>query len=161
MPGGRPPKPTSIKVLEGNPGKRALPKNEPKPPVGEVALPRPLQGNALAAWGRLVPLLQSMRVLSLADAEKLALGCEALGDYLDLRARIKKVGRVYTTITITGCKVYRPRPEVAMMTDAWKKASTILSEFGLSPSARSKVQAIVEEEEDPFAQFLRGKKSNG
>ncbi|MEQ8198694.1 MAG: phage terminase small subunit P27 family, partial [Clostridiaceae bacterium] len=28
---GRKPKPTAIKVLEGNPGKRPLNKNEPKP----------------------------------------------------------------------------------------------------------------------------------
>lgn len=28
---GRPPKPTAIKELEGNPGKRPLNKNEPKP----------------------------------------------------------------------------------------------------------------------------------
>ena len=28
---GRPPKPTAIKELEGNPGKRLLNKNEPKP----------------------------------------------------------------------------------------------------------------------------------
>ena len=29
--GGRPPKPTYLKVLEGNPGKRPLNENEPKP----------------------------------------------------------------------------------------------------------------------------------
>ncbi|MFH0902311.1 MAG: phage terminase small subunit P27 family, partial [Pseudomonadota bacterium] len=148
----------------GNPGKRALPKNEPQPSTasGDVNPPRPLAGKALEAWFRLVPVLQSMRVLSVADLEKLAIGCEALGDYADLRARIKKTGRVYVTLTITGSKVYRPRPEVAMMTEARNKASAILSEFGLSPSARSKVQTIAEEKEsDPFAQFLKGKRSNG
>ncbi len=98
-----------------------------------------------------------MQVLSTADLEKLALGCEVLGDYVDLRARIKKVGRVYVTITITGSKVYRPRPEVAMADAAWKKASAILSEFGLSPSARAKVQKIAEGEKDPFEEYLKGK----
>lgn len=163
MPGGRPPKPTKLKLLEGNPGKRALPKNEPTPPIaaGEIEPPRLLQGNALAAWQRLAPILQGMQVLSVADLEKLAMGCEALGDYLDLRARIKKVGRVYSTLTVTGSRVYRPRPEVAMATDAWKKASSILSEYGLSPSARAKVQKITDDEKDPFAEFLKGGQSSG
>jgi P27 family predicted phage terminase small subunit len=156
MPAGRPPKPTALKALEGNPGKRALNKNEPQPPLaeGQIEPPRPLEGNALKTWYRVVPLLQDMQVLSLADLEKLALGCDAMGDYIDLRARIKKVGKVYTTITVTKSKVYRTRPEVAMMKDAWKMASAILSEFGLSPSARSKVQKIVEEEKDEFSEFL-------
>jgi len=106
-------------------------------------------------------MLSGMRVLSKADAEKLALGCDALGEYLELRAIIAEVGRTYETVTITGCTVYRPRPEVAMASDAWRRASAILSEFGLSPSARSKVQTIVEEHEDPFETFLKGKQSSG
>lgn len=39
MPGPKP-KPTHLKILAGNPGKRALPKNEPKP-VGELSEPPP------------------------------------------------------------------------------------------------------------------------
>lgn len=161
MPGGRPPKPTALKLLAGNPGRRELPKNEPVPPVGDVEMPRPLEGAALRAWQRLVPLLQGMRVLSLADVEKLALACEAIGDYLDLRARVKKVGRVYSTVTVTGSKVYRPRPEVAMMVEARKAASTLMGEFGLSPSTRAKVQTVLETEEDPFDSFLKGKAATG
>lgn len=102
-------------------------------------------------------MLQGMHVLSKADAEKLALGCDALGEYLELRELIKEKGRTYTTITVTDSVVYRPRPEVAMCVDAWRRASAILSEFGLSPSARAKVQTIVEDQEDPFDTFLKSK----
>jgi P27 family predicted phage terminase small subunit len=154
--GGRPTKPTALKILQGNPGKRPLPANEPLPPVGDVVPSWPLGESAQAAWDRLVPLLQGMRVLSLADVEKLTLGCDAIGEYLDLRGRIKKTGRVYTTVTVSGSTVYHPRPEIAMAADAWKKASAILGEFGLSPSARAKVQTIGEAEKDPFAEYMRG-----
>jgi P27 family predicted phage terminase small subunit len=106
-------------------------------------------------------MLQGMRVLSKADAEKLALGCDALGEYLELREFIKENGRTYKTVTVTGSTVYRPRPEVAMCVDAWRRASSILSEFGLSPSARSKVQTIVDEEKEPFAEYLKGNRSSG
>jgi len=32
---GRKPKPTALKIIEGNPGKRPLNKNEPKPDIFE------------------------------------------------------------------------------------------------------------------------------
>ncbi len=161
MPGGRPPKPTSLKLLQGNPGKRPLPANEPKPPTGKAIAPRWLCGKGKAAWRRLAPMLSGMRVLSKADAEKLALGCDALGEYLELRETIQELGHIYETVTVTGSTVIRPRPEVAMAADAWKRASAILSEFGLSPSARARVQTIIDEQEDPFETFLRGKQSSG
>ena len=34
---GRRPKPTALKLIEGNPGKRPLPRDEPTPPVGAKA----------------------------------------------------------------------------------------------------------------------------
>ena len=36
---GRKPKPTALKVLEGNPGKRPLNDHEPIPPKGELKCP--------------------------------------------------------------------------------------------------------------------------
>ena len=36
---GRKPKPTALKVLEGNPGKRPLNENEPIPPKGSIKCP--------------------------------------------------------------------------------------------------------------------------
>jgi hypothetical protein len=36
---GRPPKPTALKLMTGNPGRRPLPKDEPAPPKGDVLAP--------------------------------------------------------------------------------------------------------------------------
>ena len=50
---GRKPKPTAIKVLEGNPGKRPLNKFEPAPEKKAPPCPEWLNGEAKAEWERL------------------------------------------------------------------------------------------------------------
>jgi phage terminase small subunit len=50
---GRPPKPTALKVLEGNPGKRPLNQNEPKPEKKAPNCPSWLLPDAKKEWRRL------------------------------------------------------------------------------------------------------------
>ena len=47
---GRKPKPTSLKVLEGNPGKRQLNPNEPKPDASVPKCPAWLSKEAKREW---------------------------------------------------------------------------------------------------------------
>lgn len=53
---GRKPTPVALKLVTGNPGKRALPKDVPPPPDGgrgplaDVAKPRHIKGRAAAIW---------------------------------------------------------------------------------------------------------------
>ena len=50
---GRKPKPTALKVLEGNPGKRPLNDREPVPPKGTLKCPAWLLPEAKKEWKRL------------------------------------------------------------------------------------------------------------
>jgi hypothetical protein len=59
---GRRPTPTHIKVVKRNPGKRALPKNEPKPKRSISSPPAPLSGTGMVAWGRVTVLLDEMSI---------------------------------------------------------------------------------------------------
>ena len=43
---GRKPKPTALKLLEGNPGKRPLNEHEPIPPTGKIRCPSWLEEEA-------------------------------------------------------------------------------------------------------------------
>jgi P27 family predicted phage terminase small subunit len=157
MPGGRPPKPTKLKILQGNPGKRALPKNEPQPPASDGEAPDWLEGRPREAWDWLAPMLGDMKVLTEADKHALALLCDVYAEYIALRRVIQNRGRVYTTTTAQGDTMIRPRPEVAMISDAWRRIHRMMVEFGMTPSARSKVTRLPEEEKDPFADYLKGK----
>ena len=62
---GRKPKPTMIKVLEGNPGKRAINDREPEPPAGIPECPDFLDEEARAEWFRTAKVLSDMRLLTL------------------------------------------------------------------------------------------------
>lgn len=66
---GRRPKPTHIKLIEGNPGKRALNEREPKPPRWKAsAPPEHLSDKAKSAWESVVAILDNLGVLTTADA---------------------------------------------------------------------------------------------
>ena len=62
------PKPTALKVLEGNPGKRPLNDHEPIPPKGELKCPSWLLPEAKKEWKRLASSLEAMGVPVTAES---------------------------------------------------------------------------------------------
>lgn len=161
---GRPRKPTALKVLQGNPGKRALPKNEPKPTVAESNAPEWLDEYAQEVWQQVSPLLVGMRVLTEADAPALVLLASAWSDWRRADEVIQRLGTSFEVkewdknteeFVVVG---YRRRPEVAERSDSWRRVRLALSDFGMTPAARSKVTMASDEREaeDPVAKWLNG-----
>ena len=76
---GRKPKPTALKVLEGDRGKgrRPLNEHEPVPPRGGVKCPSWLLPEAKKEWKRLASSLEAMGVLTMADLTAFAGYCQA------------------------------------------------------------------------------------
>src|SRR5262245_35297650 len=73
---GRRPKPTALKLLQGNPGKRKLNQHEPKPPQGDVKPPESTSKAALAVWAEMAPIALAMGTLTTADVAAFARYCE-------------------------------------------------------------------------------------
>ena len=69
---GRRPKPTRLKVLTGNPGKRPLNTEEPMPEIAIPECPIELGPVAKREWDRLVGELASLRLLTNLDRAALA-----------------------------------------------------------------------------------------
>lgn len=65
---GRRPKPTHLKVVTGNPGKRKLNDQEPKPPREVPSPPEHLTDWGKMAWVKVSLLLDGMGVLTTADS---------------------------------------------------------------------------------------------
>lgn len=81
---GRPPKPSRMKVLTGNPGKRPLNKNEPRPdPVIPDCPPEPAQRE----WARLVGELSSLNMITKLDRAALAAYCGAYAMWAEATLR--------------------------------------------------------------------------
>ena len=74
---GRKPKPTALKALEGNPGKRKLNKKEPMPGKGMPDCPKWLLPDAQEEWKRLCEKLNQMGVLTEVDRSAFAAYCQS------------------------------------------------------------------------------------
>ncbi len=153
---GRRPKPTVLKLVEGNPGKRAINKREPKPRREVPSCPAHLGDSGKVAWGRLSVLLDRMGVLTEADGAALERLCDCYTDILECRKLIETDGRTYKTTTPQGETLIKANPAVAQLRAADSQFKSYLVEFGLTPAARSKVHASTDDdqEEDPLAEFF-------
>ena len=137
MPGPGP-KPTVLKVIAGNPGKRALPKNEPKPPIDvDARCPTRLKGDARKEWKRIAPVLRDAGLLTKIDGTALTLYCEAHELYL----KAKKHVDTEPLIDFVGEHAYpTPTPYLAIMNKQADRMRQFLIEFGMTPSSRTRVQ---------------------
>lgn len=153
---GRKPKPTAAKMLAGNPGKRALPTDEPSAPRRKrtPSAPSYLGEEAAAEWRRVARTLHEMRVLTDADLQALALYCAAFERWRKAEEEIDNEGLVVPTGT-TGQGV-KANPAVSIANMAWEQMRKILIEFGMTPSSRARVQAGDGGggEADPFDELL-------
>ena len=64
---GRKPKPTALKMLEGNPGGRPLNTKEPKPEKKAPRCPSWLEDEAKKEWKRMAKVLENMGLLTEMD----------------------------------------------------------------------------------------------
>ena len=133
---GRKPKPTNLKVIEGNRGKRPLNKAEPKPAPVTPTCPAWLQPKAKREWRRIVPELERMGLLTLVDRAALAMYCQEWARYVDAQAQIDKYGSV---LKATGSGYVQPSPYVAIARQALSACKAFGVEFGLTPSSRGRM----------------------
>jgi P27 family predicted phage terminase small subunit len=154
--GGRNRKPTAIKKLQGNAGKRKLNAREPKPLIGRPAMPSHLSKIAVAAWKRLVPILTDMKVLTVADGDALGAYCSAIAQWAMAEGAIAKYGILLAELDeLTGTSVLKTNPAVRVKSDALRHMRSFEGEFGLTPASRSKLQINADSDDvDPFEAFL-------
>ncbi|WP_413732330.1 phage terminase small subunit P27 family [Sodalis sp. RH20] len=151
---GRRPKPTHLKIVTGNPGKRPLNEDEPKPPREIPSPPAYLSDWGKAAWGRLTLLLDQMGVLTVADTMALERLCDLYAEILRLRNQIDTEGNTYTVETDGGFLI-KGHPAVGQLADADRRFKGYLIEFGLTPAARTKVKVDGgKKEKDPLERFF-------
>lgn len=136
---GPAPKPTVLKVITGNPGKRPLPKNEPKPAPVAPPCPSWLNPTARAEWKRVAPELEKLGLLTRIDMAALASYCVAYSDLVAARREIDGHGFSMEIVTEKGGLYYQQRPEVSIANKAMALIKGFCQEFGLTPSARGRM----------------------
>ena len=134
---GRKPKPTALKLLEGNPGKRPINENEPIPPKGKVKCPTWLEAEAKKEWKRLAPSLEAMGVLTQADLTAFAGYCQAYARWKEAEEFISQHGSIFQTPSGYVQQV----PQVSIAQQNLKIMQSFCSEFGLTPATRARIIA--------------------
>jgi P27 family predicted phage terminase small subunit len=147
---GPAPKPTALKKLLGNPGKRKLNEAEPVPRAGLPHCPDHLDPVAQKEWNRLVPILTAMRVLTEADYIALANLCQAYSILIAAQVQLNKTGILYKTKT----GYVQQSPLLGIITAQTTIVNNLLREFGLTPSSRTRIAvAPPADEDDEFAKL--------
>lgn len=165
---GPPPQPTVLKVLRGNPGKRPLPENEPKPRPIAPKPPAWLDPEARKEWKRVAPELERLGLLTCVDGAALETYCQHYAIMVralkELKQHVKEHGTIMVTYTNkAGAENVVPHPAIKVANEAAKVMRAFALEFGLTPSARARMALPGKRDEvDEFEEYLRhGKVRSG
>lgn len=134
---GRKPKPTAVKVLEGNPGKRQLNMFEPQPEKKMPECPDWLEDEAKAEWHRLCKNLYELGLLTDLDMAAFASYCQAYARWKEAEEFITQHGSIIKTKT----GYWQQVPQVSIAHSNQKIMMQAAAEFGLTPSSRSRIIA--------------------
>ena len=130
-------KPTSLKIVEGNRGKRAANKQEPDPEyLNDLTAPSFLSAGAAAVWDEIVHDLRSARLLTKLDVPMLSMGCEAIARYRRLTKQIDADGE---SIGSSDDDKKDQWIATTIQSMSFKQAMAVLQQFGMSPAARTRI----------------------
>jgi len=151
---GRKPKPTALKILEGEPNKDRINQNEPKPEPPSLQFPDWLNEDGRRIWNRYAPVLKRLGVFKQTDEFAFACLCQEAGRYINLQKKIEEKKNYITTNVRQGDKSI---PEINMANQCLKQIRGLMGEFGLTPSSRSRISVSDDEEKDPIEKILSSK----
>ena len=156
---GRRPKPSHLKLMEGNKGHRPINENEPQSKsVYRPSAPDHFDYETKAIWDEVVVVIDDMGILKVADLIAVEMLIEAIADHraacAAIRANKRRAaeaiangeetdlsvdGRSYRCKNQTGGFMWRPLPAIGQKSDADRRIKAWASEFGMTPSARSRI----------------------
>jgi len=143
---GRKAQPTQLKVVRGNPGKRPLNDSEPQLDITIPDAPDFLSDTAKEHWSDIVIHLHDARIMTALDADALSLYCEAYSRWVEANEKIKLHGMVVKSPSGYPMQT----PYLSVSNKAFDQMKSIMVEFGMTPSSRSKIQVSKPEATNPF-----------
>jgi P27 family predicted phage terminase small subunit len=105
-------------------------------------------GPRTTAWRYLLKVLAPMRIVTPSDGAALALGVDALVEYVDLARILQSEGRFWTTKDGRYGRQVKRHPAVDAIGKAWARVLAILDRFGANPAYRAKVKSAADDTAD-------------
>lgn len=138
---GRKPKPTALKRLAGNPGKRPLNDNEPEfTLITDIEPPTWLSDKAIIMWETVMPELLRNKVLTVADIHNVEVFCMAYNRWRQAEDDIKVNG-----VTITNESTTIKNPAVTVVNEATNQMMKFGALLGLDPSSRQRLSGAAKD----------------
>jgi len=156
---GRKPKPSHLRVVTGNPGKRPLNAREPQPAARLPECPPELTDDGKDEWGRISVELYNCGLLAGVDRAALGAYCQAYGRWVQAERALAKMA---ANDPLTGGLLIKTtngnaiqNPLVGIANKAMADMVRYAVEFGMTPSARSRIEALAPiEASDPAAKYF-------
>lgn len=129
--------PSAIKKANGTYRPSRAAKGEVSFPVTRLTPPEWLDEEALKEWERIVPLLDSVKVLTEPDLLALANYCTTASVAINATKKVNAEGLM--SKTMRGSKMTRVNPLIKVAQEARAQCLRFAIEFGLTPAARSRI----------------------
>lgn len=137
---GPPPTPTAVLAARGSWRAKTRP-DEPQPERSAPECPPQLSPDARAHWEEVIPILDSMGVLTTADSDVIAHYCESWAWYWRCIRTIQEEGETYQSKSLAGALTIKTRPEVDQANQLAGIVARLRADLGLNPSARTRIKA--------------------
>lgn len=134
---GRKPKPTKLHVIDGTAPRKPRKNREANPAAKMPTCPNHVRGNARREWNRMSKILFRLGLLTEIDRTQLAIYCVAWGRWVEAEKKIAEYGELLKSPK--GYPIHSPF--LAVANKAIDQIQKSLAEFGMTPSARSRIQA--------------------
>lgn len=141
---GRKPTPSHLKLVKGNPGKRPMNTAEPIPVRDLPNPPTELTDDAKVEWGRVSEELYRLGLLTGIDRAALAAYCQAYGRWAQAERSLAEMAK---RDPLTGGLLVKTtngnaiqNPLVGVANKALADMVRYAVEFGMTPSARSRIE---------------------
>lgn len=143
---GRKPDPIPLRILKGNPQKKPIPehvKTEPKLP----RVPSWLDARGKREWRRIGKELLKLGLMSNMDFALLASYCDNYSIMIECRQHMAKEGGVVAYLA-------GRNTQTSMILTTYRASQnyikSVAAEFGLSPSARGRLEIVAAVEKDKY-----------
>lgn len=143
---GRRPKPTALRRVEGNLGKRSYNADEPMPPEELPDCPSHLNAAAQEEWQRLAETLHCMGVLTMVDRAALAAYCQSWGRWVEAEEKLKTTPMLLKTAT----GYVQQSPWLSIANKQLELMARYMAEFGLTPASRSRIASQMQDANKPW-----------
>lgn len=166
MPGPAP-KPTNLRVLEGDLSKGKVPinKNEPHPVPVAPEPPGHLCRVAKKHWKELAPKLESLGLLTEIDGDAFAAYCQTYARWVAAETEYNRemsIGNKHNLdtlvkMTIGGNLIVNPL--LSVINKCLEQMKRYLEQFGMTPAARTRIELPKDGKDDGWDKFTQPRKS--